>query len=75
MVKRALAFEAANETVDVIRGKSGEGSSDQKKKYESRNTMKVQQAAKKAGKAPVIQIGMTFKGLSAEWTDRDEQAN
>ncbi|MQM02994.1 hypothetical protein Taro_035767 [Colocasia esculenta] len=157
MVKIALAFEAANETVDKIRGKSGEGSSDRKRKYESGNTLKVQQAAKKASKAlvevlleellevllgavvvapattsisahvstvaailevniadiihvekekqfscythrprkpelcllpsvdnpflavdragPVIQLGMTLKGLSAEWTDCDKQAN
>ena len=53
MVKRALALEAANETVDKIRGKSGEGSSDRKRKYESGNAPKTQQAAKKAGKAPV----------------------
>ncbi|MQL69461.1 hypothetical protein Taro_001769 [Colocasia esculenta] len=127
MVKRALALEAANETVDKIRGKSGEGSLDRKRKYESGNAPKIQQAAKKVGKAPllylvfsaiialtwrrwlllelslllgwflvvgvaalpvdsqpkavdrrmpcrtqitgtVIQLGMTFKGLSAEWT-------
>ncbi|MQM22059.1 hypothetical protein Taro_055107 [Colocasia esculenta] len=53
MVKRALALEAANEAVDKIRGKSGEGSSDRKRKYESGNAPKVQQTAKKAGKAPV----------------------
>ncbi|MQL67943.1 hypothetical protein Taro_000216, partial [Colocasia esculenta] len=53
MVKRALALEATNETVDKIRGKSGEGSSDRKRKYESGNAPKVQQAAKKAGKASV----------------------
>ncbi|MQM03988.1 hypothetical protein Taro_036791 [Colocasia esculenta] len=53
MVKRALALEAANEIVDKIRGKSGEGSSDRKRKYESGNAPKVQQAAKKAGKAPL----------------------
>ncbi|MQM15263.1 hypothetical protein Taro_048205 [Colocasia esculenta] len=53
MVKRALAFEAANETVDKIRGRSGEGSSDRKRKYESGNAPKIQQAAKKVGKAPV----------------------
>ncbi|MQM09571.1 hypothetical protein Taro_042444 [Colocasia esculenta] len=53
MVKRALALEAANETVDKIRGKSGEGSSDRKRKYESGNAPKVQQVAKKAGKAPL----------------------
>ncbi|MQL69308.1 hypothetical protein Taro_001621 [Colocasia esculenta] len=68
MVKRALALEAANETVDKIRGKSGGGSSDRKRKYESRNAPKIQQTTKKVGKAPVIQLGMTFKGLSAEWT-------
>ncbi|MQL69639.1 hypothetical protein Taro_001918 [Colocasia esculenta] len=63
MVKRALALEAANETVDKIRGKSGEGSSDRKRKYESGNAPKIQQTTKK-----VIHLGMTFKGLSAEWT-------
>ncbi|MQM06635.1 hypothetical protein Taro_039462 [Colocasia esculenta] len=53
MVKRALALEAANDTVDKIRGRSGEGSSDRKRKYESENASKVQQTVKKAGKAPV----------------------
>ncbi|MQL71603.1 hypothetical protein Taro_003904 [Colocasia esculenta] len=52
MVKRALALEAVNDTVDKIRGKSGEGSSDRKRKYESGNAPKVQQTIKKAGKAP-----------------------
>ncbi|MQM20722.1 hypothetical protein Taro_053750 [Colocasia esculenta] len=47
MVTRALALEAANEVVDKIRGKSGEGSSDKKRKYESGNVLKVQQTAKK----------------------------
>ncbi|MQL78436.1 hypothetical protein Taro_010859 [Colocasia esculenta] len=118
MVKRALALEAANEAVDKIRGKSGEGSSDKKRKYESGNVPKVQQTAKKAGKTPVggkdvrvfrvnskllmseeqaavdkqlkavdrpafmnsgitgtvIQMGMTFMGMSAEWTDRVKQS-
>ncbi|MQM02570.1 hypothetical protein Taro_035334 [Colocasia esculenta] len=51
MVKRALALEAANDTVEKIRGKTGEGSSDRKRKFESGNIPKVQQISKKAGKA------------------------
>ncbi|MQL84788.1 hypothetical protein Taro_017287 [Colocasia esculenta] len=66
MVKRTLALEAANETVDKIRGKSGEGSSDRKRKYESGNAPKIQQAAKKAGKAPVGK-GLWRSSLNCCW--------
>ncbi|MQL86259.1 hypothetical protein Taro_018794 [Colocasia esculenta] len=52
MVKRALALEAASETVDKIRDKSEEGSSDRKRKFESGNPPKVQQFGRETGKAP-----------------------
>ena len=52
MVKRALALEAANDMVDKIKGRSGEGSSDRKRKFESGNASKVQQCGKKTGNAP-----------------------
>ncbi|MQM21412.1 hypothetical protein Taro_054452 [Colocasia esculenta] len=55
IVKRALALEAANETMERIRGKSGESSSttDRKRKFESGSVPKVQQSTKKIGKASV----------------------
>ncbi|MQL87158.1 hypothetical protein Taro_019691 [Colocasia esculenta] len=53
MVKRALALEATNDTIEKIRGRSGEGSSDRKRKFESGNAPKAQQTNKKAEKAPI----------------------